>query len=306
MAQQLLRDGARGEGRVFHQHYVGLGEGNFARDVAHEIPEFLGQQVLFAFDVEILVPRYDADFHVRFAEECRQVFGDQALSVPALGAQDIEYVGLFGRVEIVDCRIADIAGCDLAVLLGKPPLPEIGFAGKGPDDPPLGDALGADFVTQRAVEQFEQDEESQYEQERGEACCGNHHLAFARFSLQGKHRGVDDLQRRRSHLQVLLAQAGRIERREDREVRLFREVDFASLAFQGRAHGRELRIFLVEFLLAELHHRQFGAGFLGQQHGGEPLRHDRICRESLLRILLVGDVRRELLQAAGLLAQFPA
>ena len=155
MAQQLLRYGARGEGRVFHQHHVGLGEGNFARDVAHEIPEFLGQQVLLAFDVEILVPRNDADFHVRFAEECRQVFGDQALAVPAFGTQDIEHVGLFGRVEIVDRRIADVAGCDLTVLLGEPPLSEIGFAGEGPDDPPLGDALGADFVTQRAVEQFE-------------------------------------------------------------------------------------------------------------------------------------------------------
>ena len=77
-------------------------------------------------------------------------------------------------------------------------------------------------------------------------------------------------------------------------------------AFEGRAHGRELRIFLVEFLFAELHHRQFGAGFLGQQYGGEPLRHDRIGRKSLLCILLVGDVRGELLQAAGLLAQFPA
>ena len=234
------------------------------------------------------------------------MFGDQALAVPAFGTQDIEHVGLFGRVEIVDRRIADVAGCDLTVLLGEPPLSEIGFAGKGPDDPPLGDALGADFVTQRAVEQFEQDEESQYEQERGEACRGNHHLAFARFRLQGKHRSVDDLQRCRGHLQVLLAQAGRVERREDREVGLFREVDFATLAFEGRAHGRELRIFLVEFLFAELHHRQFGAGFLGQQYGGEPLRHDRIGRKSLLCILLVGDVRGELLQAAGLLAQFPA
>ena len=100
------------------------------------------------------------------------MFGDQALAVPAFGTQDIEHVGLFGRVEIVDRRIADVAGCDLTVLLGEPPLSEIGFAGKGPDDPPLGDALGADFVTQRAVEQFEQDEESQYEQERGEACRG--------------------------------------------------------------------------------------------------------------------------------------
>ena len=46
---------------------------------------------------------------------------------------------------------------------------------------------------ERAVEQFEQDEESQYEQERGEACRGNHHLAFARFRLQGKHRSVEQL-----------------------------------------------------------------------------------------------------------------
>lgn len=106
--------------------------------------------------------------------------------------------------------------------------------------------------------------------------------------------------------QVLLPQAGRVEGREDREVRLLREVDLAAFALERRTHGREVGVLVVEFGLAQLHDRQLGPRFLGEQYGGEPLRHDRVGRKPLFGVLLAGDVGRYLLQVAGLLGQFPA
>ena len=76
--------------------------------------------------------------------------------------------------------------------------------------------------------------------------------------------------------------------------------------FKVHEHNHTIDCLCTHSEIKALSGDQFGAGFLGQQYGGEPLRHDRIGRKSLLRILLVGDVRGELLQAAGLLAQFPA
>lgn len=51
---------------------------------------------------------------------------------------------------------------------------------------------------------------------------------------------------------------------------------------------------------------QLGPRFLGEQYGGEPLRHDRVGRKPLFGVSLAGDVGRYLLQVAGLLGQFPA
>lgn len=248
--------------------------------------------------LEIPVPGDHAHGESRFAHVCGELLRDEALAIARLGAQHIDDVGAL-RPEVVEYGIAQVAGGGLLVGARIAACPQRARAGEGSQHAAAGDAFGADLVPEGAVEQLEQDEESEDEEKRPQECRDHHELAFARLGAERQHGRVDDLQGCGGHLQALLFEPRRVEGVQDREVILLEELDVALLAVERRTDGGEEFVLAVELLFLRFHHLQLGARLLEQEHGVEPLRNHRGGRKALLGVLLERDVGGDLLQVAA-------